>query len=217
MAMKCLRALFATTTLLIGIGAVNATVRIVDDPGGRIGTYVDRYEGVRVSGERVIIDGYCASACTIVLGAIPYDRICVTSRARLGFHAAWNPGPNGRRITNPEATQSLYSMYPFEVRHWIDQRGGLTPHLIFLGRHELAAMYRPCFIDPHVSSHGASSSVDPISAMSDFDSFSQLPRAVFESINDVATPHFWAVDGSAPCATWIAACDATAWIVVGAP
>ncbi|MEH2545481.1 hypothetical protein V1283_002126 [Bradyrhizobium sp. AZCC 2262] len=127
MVVKCLRALFATTTLLMGIGAVNATVRIVDDSGGRIGTYVDRYEGVRVSGERVIIDGYCASACTIVLGAIPHDRICVTSRARLGFHAAWNPGPNGRRITNPEATQSLYSMYPFEVQHWIDQTRRADP------------------------------------------------------------------------------------------
>jgi hypothetical protein len=153
MVMKCLRALFATTTLLTGIGAGNATVRILDDPGGRIRTYVDRYEGVRVSGERVIIDGYCASACTIVLGAIPHDRICVTSRAWLGFHAAYDPGPNGRKMTDPEATQSLYSMYPFEVRHWIDQRGGLTPHLIFLSGRELAAMYRPCYIDPHVSSH----------------------------------------------------------------
>src|SRR5258707_6734291 len=153
MVMKWLRALFATTTLLTGIGAGNATVRIVDDPGGRIGTYVDRYEGVRVSGERVIIDGYCASACTIVLGAIPHDRICVTSRALLGFHAAYDPGPNGRKMTAPEATQSLYSMDPFEVRRWIDQLGGLTPHLIFLSGRELAAMYRPCYIDPHVSSH----------------------------------------------------------------
>jgi hypothetical protein len=153
MVMKLLRALFATTTLLTGIGAGNATVRIVDDPGGRIGTYVDRYEGVRVSGERVIIDGYCASACTIVLGAIPHDRICVTSRARLGFHAAYAPEPNGRKMTDPEATQSLYSMYPFEVRHWIDQRGGLTPHLISLSGRELAAMYRPCDIDSRVSSH----------------------------------------------------------------
>src|SRR6266481_4727120 len=190
MAMKCLRALFATTTLLIGIGAVNSTVRIVDDPGGRIGTYVDRYEGVRVSGERVIIDGYCASACTIVLGAIPYDRICVTSRARLGFHAAWNPGPNGRRITNPEATQSLYSMYPFEVRHWIDQRGGLTPHLISWA----VTSSRPCIGHalsiPTFRRMAPRAQSGPISAMSDLDSFSQLPRAVFESINDVATPHF---------------------------
>jgi hypothetical protein len=153
MVMKCLRALFATTTLLTGIGAGHATVRIMNDAGGRIGTYVERYEGVRVSGERVIIDGYCASACTIVLGTIPRDKICVTSRARLAFHAAWDRGPNGRKITNPEATQSLYAMYPFEVRHWIDQRGGLTPHLIFLSGRELAAMYRPCDIDPRISSH----------------------------------------------------------------
>jgi len=46
----------------------------------------------------------------IVLGAIPRDRICVTSHANLGFHAAWDFGTNGRAITNPEATQMLYSM-----------------------------------------------------------------------------------------------------------
>jgi hypothetical protein len=150
--MKSLTALLATTILLAGIGASAATVRIVDDPGGRIGAYVDRYQGMRSSGQMVIIDGYCASACTIVLGSVPHDRICVTSRARLGFHAAWDPGSNGRKITNSEATQSLYSMYPFEVRHWIDQRGGLTPHMIFLSGRELAAMYRPCYLDSHASS-----------------------------------------------------------------
>ena len=46
--------------------------------------------------EAVIIDGLCASACTIVLGAIPHDKICVTSHATLGFHAAWDFGANGR-------------------------------------------------------------------------------------------------------------------------
>ena len=150
--MKSLTVLLAIT-LLAEITASHAAVRIVDDPGGRIGTYVERYEGMRSSGERVIIDGYCASACTIVLGTIPHDRICVTSRARLGFHAAWDPGSNGRKMTNPEATHSLYSMYPFEVRHWIAQRGGLTPHVIFLSGRELANMYRPCYLDSHASSH----------------------------------------------------------------
>ncbi len=81
---------------------------------------------------QVIIDGLCASACTIVLGAVPHDKICVTSHANLGFHAAWDFGANGRAITNPEATQMLYSMYPSAVRHWISARGGLTPHMIFL-------------------------------------------------------------------------------------
>jgi hypothetical protein len=153
MVMKSLTALLAPIFLLAGLGASDAAVRIVEDGGGRMAAYVDKYQGVRGSGEMVIIDGYCASACTIVLGAVPHDKICVTSRARLGFHAAWDPGSNGRRITNPEATQTLYSMYPFEVRHWIDQRGGLTPHMIFLSGRELTAMYRPCYLDSHASSH----------------------------------------------------------------
>jgi hypothetical protein len=122
--MKGLTASVATTILLAGIGASDAAVRIVADPGGRIGAYIDRYQGMRSSGEMVIIDGYCASACTIVLGTVAHDKICVTSRARLGFHAAWDSGSNGRKITNPEATQALYFMYPFEVRRWISRRLG---------------------------------------------------------------------------------------------
>jgi hypothetical protein len=47
MVMKSLTVLLATTVLLAAIGASNAAVRIVDDPGGRIGTYIDRYEGMR--------------------------------------------------------------------------------------------------------------------------------------------------------------------------
>ena|SRR6266705_2118520 len=148
-----LTALLAAALLLAGVRASDAVVRIVQDPGGQIGTYVDKYQGVRSSGEIVIIDGFCASAWTIVLGTIPHDKICVTSRAKLGFHAAWDPGSNGRKITNPEATQALYSMYPFEVRRWIDQRGGLTPQMIFLSGRELAGMYRPCFLNSQASSH----------------------------------------------------------------
>ncbi len=150
---KCLTALLAAVFLLAGIGASDAAVRIAQDRGGRIETYVGKYQGVRSSGERVIIDGFCASACTIVLGTVPHDRICVTSRARLGFHAAWDPDSSGRKITNFQATQTLYLMYPFEIRHWIDQRGGLTPRMIFLSGRELASMFRPCYLDSQASSH----------------------------------------------------------------
>src|SRR6267154_2093765 len=116
MVVKCLTGLLAAALLLAGIGASDALVRIAEDRGGRIEAYVGKYQGLRSSGEMVIIDGFCASACTIVLGSVPHDKICVTSRAKLGFHAAWNPGSNGRKIANPEATQTLYSRYPFEVR-----------------------------------------------------------------------------------------------------
>jgi len=153
MAMKCLAVLLAVVFLFAGAGASEAVVRIAQDSGGRIDTYVGKYQGLRSSGEMVIIDGFCASACTIVLGTVPHDRICVTSRARLGFHAAWDPGSSGRKITNLEATQMLYLMYPMEVRRWIDQRGGLTPQMIFLSGRELAAMYRPCNLDSRASSH----------------------------------------------------------------
>jgi hypothetical protein len=92
----------------------------------------------------VVIDGLCASACTIVLSAVPHDKICVTSRATLGFHAAWDFGANGRTITDREATMMLYSMYPMRVRRWIAARGGLTPHMIFLRGKVLQAAARCC-------------------------------------------------------------------------
>ena len=120
--MKFLTGLLAAVLLIASMGASHAVVRIADDRGGRIGTYVDKYQDLRQSGDTVIIDGLCASACTIVLGAIPPDRICVTSHATLGFHAAWDFGSNGRAVTNTEATQMLYAMYPSQVKRRQDQR-----------------------------------------------------------------------------------------------
>jgi hypothetical protein len=149
--MKLVTGLLAVILLLAGVGASHAVVRIGEDRGGRIGTYVDKYQDLRSSGESVIIDGLCASACTIVLGAVPHDKICVTSHANLGFHAAWDFGANGRAVTNPEATQMLYSMYPSAIKHWIAARGGLTPRMIFLRGKQLEAMYRPCLLDAQAS------------------------------------------------------------------
>jgi hypothetical protein len=150
--MKFATGLLAAVLLLAGMGASHAVVRIADDRGGLIGTYVDKYQGLRTSGETVIIDGLCASACTIVLGAVPHDRICVTSRANLAFHAAWDFGANGREVTNPGATQMLNSMYPNPVRLWIAARGGLKPQMIFLRGKQLTSMYRPCYLDARASS-----------------------------------------------------------------
>jgi hypothetical protein len=145
--MKFVTGLLAAVLLLAGVGASQAAVRISQDRGGRIGTYVDKYQELRMSGEAVVIDGLCASACTIVLGAVAHDKICVTSHASLGFHAAWDFGARGRPVTNPEATQMLYSMYPPQVKRWISQRGGLTPRMIFLRGRELSTMYKPCYLD----------------------------------------------------------------------
>jgi hypothetical protein len=156
--MRLMTGLLAAMLLLAGVGSSHAVVRIADDRGGRIGTYVDKYQGLRSSGEMVIIDGLCASACTIVLGAVAHDKICVTSHAELGFHAAWDFGANGRAVTNAEATQMLYSMYPSSVRHWIARRGGLTPRMIFLRGKQLQALYKPCYLDAQASASRPQSS-----------------------------------------------------------
>src|ERR1700716_3520127 len=90
-------ALLGAALAALAVSTASATVRIKADPGGQIGPYLENLAVLRSSGERVIIDGPCLSACTMVLGVIPKDRICVTPKARLGFHAAWHPGENGRQ------------------------------------------------------------------------------------------------------------------------
>jgi len=117
--------------------------RILDDSGGRIGTYLTRYEALRKSGQRVAIDGTCASACTLLLGVIPHDRICVTPRAVLAFHAAWDLSLTGAH-TNAAATKYLWSHYPDSVRRWIKRHGGLGSQTIYLGGRDLATMFPTC-------------------------------------------------------------------------
>jgi hypothetical protein len=134
----------AVALLALFTSNASATVRITDDVGGRIGTYVEAYAAVRSSGERVMIDGACLSACTLVLGIVPRERICVTQRAMLGFHSAWMPGPAGRPVPSAVGTQALWEVYPPHLRRWINKRGGLSSKMIFLRGRELASMYSAC-------------------------------------------------------------------------
>ncbi len=132
-------ALWAFATLL-----ARAEVRILGSPGGRVGPFIDLFDQVRASGERVVIDGPCMSACTLVLSVVPNERICVTRRAVLGFHAARSIDRRGRVYAEPEASQLVLEAYPGPVRDWIIRRGGLTSRLLLLRGRELTAMYRPC-------------------------------------------------------------------------
>jgi hypothetical protein len=124
--------------------SASATVRITSDNGGLIGDYVTRYVQVRQSGEQVVIDGVCLSACTMVVGIVPANRVCATRNAVLGFHAAWRPDGNGGKIASGPATQALLSVYPPSIRRWIARRGGLTPKMMFLQGRELASVVPPC-------------------------------------------------------------------------
>src|SRR6202789_1109637 len=92
---------------LLGAPAVADEVRILSSPGGQVGPFLDLFEGVSKMGDRVVIDGPCMSACTLVLSVGPNDGICVTRRAVLGFHAARSIDPHNRLHAEPEATEHM--------------------------------------------------------------------------------------------------------------
>jgi hypothetical protein len=130
--------------LVSGVAPAAAALRIADDPGGRIGSYVETYTAARDAGERVVIDGPCLSACTLLLGIFPRERICVTARAKLGFHAAWSTDHTGRRIISADGTRALWDIYPPPVRRWIKRNGGLSQTMIYLHDRQLKELYAPC-------------------------------------------------------------------------
>jgi hypothetical protein len=124
--------------------AARAEIRILASPGGQVGPFLDLFERVRDSGERVVIDGPCLSACTLVLSMVPNSRICVTRRAVLGFHAARSIDRRGRLYAEPEASELVLEAYPAPVRSWIRSRGGLTSRLLLLRGRELNGFYPAC-------------------------------------------------------------------------
>ena len=122
----------------------NAMKRIAGDMGGPLGEYLLAFAGIRDAGERVMIDGRCFSACTLVTALVPRDKICITERAMLGFHAGWFENTAGERVASPTGTRVLYEMYPATIRNWITRKGGLGARTIVLEGRELAAIYRYC-------------------------------------------------------------------------
>jgi len=144
MRMAVIKGVVAIATLFAAILPARAEIRILASPGGAVGPFLEMFERVRQSGERVVIDGPCLSACTLVLMTIPEERICVTRRAVLGFHAARSIDRRGRMYAEPEASRAVQEAYPEPVRDWIIRRGGLTSRMLLLRGRELAAIYPRC-------------------------------------------------------------------------
>lgn len=126
------------------VTSASATVIISDDIGGKVRDYATHFQQLRDSGEPVVIAGTCISACTMVLGLVPSDRICATPNAVLGFHAAWMFDNSGKRVVSASGTQDLMRTYPAPVRAWIARHGGLTPKMMYLRGRDLAAIVAPC-------------------------------------------------------------------------
>jgi hypothetical protein len=138
------KTLFAALWLLIALAPASADVLIKSSPGGDVGEYLQLFALVRQSGQRVVIDGPCLSACTLVLSIVPQSRICMTRRAILGFHAALEVDRRGRLYPATDATRVIAATYPAPIQAWIARHGGLSHRLILLRGPELMAMYSAC-------------------------------------------------------------------------
>jgi hypothetical protein len=119
--------------LLSGLAAspARADLHITRDHGGYVEEYKTKYARIRDHKERVIIDGICNSACTLVFGIVPMNKICVTPRASIGFHQAYydKAFTFGIKVTSSEGTSDLMSYYPDAVKDWIRRNGGLTTEM----------------------------------------------------------------------------------------
>jgi len=139
-------------TLLSTINAASAYV-ITDNRGGTIRTFELMFGALRATGEPVVIDGLCASACTLAVSIIPKNKLCVTPRAILAFHQAWDKGtayvngqPMANMVPNKAASEYLFHSYPQPVRDWIFVHGGLPPpwRILKLRGKELRKLVRTC-------------------------------------------------------------------------
>jgi hypothetical protein len=141
--------------LATGVAPAFAEIRIANDRGGQIGHYLQSFAMMRSTGERIVIDGNCLSACTLILGVIPRNRMCATHRARFGFHAAWMPDNKGRQVTSASGTRALWNIYPASVQRWITRHGGLSRKMIFLHGDDLSSIVPLCTHGPaRTASHG---------------------------------------------------------------
>jgi hypothetical protein len=110
------------------------TVDVRDEHGGLLSSYQQQWEKLAAQGAHVRIVGPCVSACTVVVGHIPRENICVTPDAALGFHWA----------TVQFATAELWNTYPSDIRAWITEHGGLSEQLIWLQAPEIYRYFSKC-------------------------------------------------------------------------
>lgn len=92
------------------------------EPGGNVAAHYYKYQQVAAQYDRVVIDGMCKSACTMLLGVVPLDRICITPRGYFMFHAGHD---RGNRMFNQRATQTMLAAYAPEVRDWVTRHHAL--------------------------------------------------------------------------------------------
>ena len=128
------RLLIGALLLLSAAPASAETIEVSDNHGGSVAEYDSRWAGYAGRGVDVKIIGPCQSACTVLLGHIPRDKICVTPNASFGFHLAHLES----------ATATLRSAYQADIRAWIEAHGGLKKDFIWLRAPDTFRFFKKC-------------------------------------------------------------------------
>jgi hypothetical protein len=132
--MSRLRVAARVLFLLSASPALAETIEVYDNHGGRVAEYNARWARLAARGVNVKIIGPCQSACTVLLGHIPRERICVTPQASFGFHLA----------KLPAATETLRRAYAADIRAWINRHGGLTHNFIWMRAPDTYRYFKKC-------------------------------------------------------------------------
>lgn len=125
---------------------------ISEDPGGVIVQFVRKYSDMRDAGTNVVISGECVSACTLALGILRPEKVCVMPEAFLGFHSASTitrePGKRDIIEHAPEISDLVFQMYPDRVRNYLAKQGwsgaNAHPEIIWVRGAQLRKFVRPC-------------------------------------------------------------------------
>lgn len=88
-------------------------------PGGSVEQFLLEVDQLWRDGTRVIVDGPCMSACTMVT-ALP--NACATPRGILGFHEAFTEDEKGNRTPSKLGTELMASHWSKRVRQWLARR-----------------------------------------------------------------------------------------------
>ena len=110
---------FAAIALCIGLVLpANAAYRITNDYGGQLTHYVDMYTMLSAAEGKVEFDGICASGCTLALGFLKAENVCVMHGSKWGFHTA----SQGEEFSS-DGTNFAWAMYPEWVRTLLADHG----------------------------------------------------------------------------------------------
>ncbi len=118
------------------------------DRGGFLATYLadlEQLEALDVL--QLQIDTICASACTVFLRL--GNRVCVTDRARIGFHhiVLWNRatgGPSRFIAAERDFNDRFLDSLPVNIRNWRGISSGLPWRMVWLEGEEAAQRIGRC-------------------------------------------------------------------------